>query len=146
MHLVGNARLHCCNLGHRLQDIITTVRAVISRRASLQHRVFNMGGPERLSRLDMARKVRLTPTKACRPSICEEWKFHQVPPRTQHFHSNTSCRYTVISPYARALIVGDGMVLRCRLLKRMATASRQLWQCPVLRLIVVSHRLLTSRW
>ena len=39
------------------QDIIATVRAVISRRTSLQHRVFNMGGPERLSRLDMARKV-----------------------------------------------------------------------------------------
>lgn len=42
-----------------LQDIVAVMRAAIRLQGSLKHRVFNMGGPERLSRVDMANKVRL---------------------------------------------------------------------------------------
>ena len=42
---------------HPPQDIIAVMRAAISQQGTLTHRVFNMGGPERLSRLDMVVKV-----------------------------------------------------------------------------------------
>ena len=40
-----------------VKDIVSIVQALIEQQARLQERLFNMGGPERLSRLDMALKV-----------------------------------------------------------------------------------------
>lgn len=40
-----------------VQDIIKIVRTVLDKADALQHRLYNMGGPERLSRLDMALRV-----------------------------------------------------------------------------------------
>ncbi len=40
-----------------VKDIVNIAKALIEQQANLQHRLFNMGGPERLSRLDMAYKT-----------------------------------------------------------------------------------------
>ncbi|KAL4426244.1 hypothetical protein ABPG77_009859 [Micractinium sp. CCAP 211/92] len=41
----------------RVRDVVRVVQTLIARQAGLRHRLFNMGGPERLSRADMARAV-----------------------------------------------------------------------------------------
>lgn len=41
----------------RVRDIIRVVQTLIARQGELQHRLFNLGGPDRLSRADMAEAV-----------------------------------------------------------------------------------------
>ena len=40
-----------------VKDIVSIIHAFIEQKDQIQHRLFNMGGPERLSRLNMAYKV-----------------------------------------------------------------------------------------
>ena len=40
-----------------VKDIVRVVNAFVERQGDLQHRLFNMGGPERLSRLAIAQKT-----------------------------------------------------------------------------------------
>ena len=66
-----------------VKDIVRVVNAFVEQPDNLQHRLFNMGGPERLSRLAMAQKTAdvLDMDKSCiRPALSASVKREVVSP------------------------------------------------------------------
>lgn len=66
-----------------VKDIVRVINAFVEQPDNLQHRLFNMGGPERLSRLAMAQKTAdvLDLDKSCiRPALSASVKREVVSP------------------------------------------------------------------